>query len=74
MGTLNIELCPETGICSIHKADGTKADLMPGEVAELRGASGELSAVKGVIAEADEKFAEALTADEIAQLISELSK
>ena len=72
MNKLNIELCPETGICSIRKADGTKTDLMPDEVAELRGAGGDAKAVQNVVAEADEKFAAALTAEELAELTATL--
>ena len=35
MSDLNIQLCPETGICSLIKADGKKVDLMPDEVAAV---------------------------------------
>ena len=68
MSKLNIELCPETGICSIIKADGKKVDLMPGEVAELREASGNAAGMKQAISEADDAFAEGLNSDEIAEI------
>lgn len=72
MSELNIELCPETGICSILKADGKKVDLMPDEVAELRAAAGSPDGIKEAIAEADDAFAEGLNADEIAQISDRL--
>lgn len=72
MSKLNIELCPETGICSIIKEDGKKVDLMPGEVAELRDAAGNADGIKQAISEADDAFAEGLDADEIAQISSKL--
>ena len=72
MDKLNIELCPETGICSIMKADGTKVDLMPDEVSDVRDAKGNVEALKEAISEADENFAAALTAEELAQLTSDL--
>jgi len=72
MEKLNIELCPETGICSIMKADGTKVDLMPDEVSDVRDASGDNAALKQVVAGADEGFAESLTSEELAQLTAQL--
>ena len=72
MDKLNIELCPETGICSIVKTDGTKVDLMPDEVSDVRDAKGNIEALKEAISEADENFAAALTTEELAQLTSDL--
>jgi len=72
MSKLNIELCPETGICSIIKEDGKKVDLMPGEVADLREASGNPEGIKQAIAEADNAFAAGLDPDEIAQISGKL--
>ncbi len=72
MDKLNIELCPETGICSIIRKDGTKVDLMPDEVSDIRGASNDPDAVRKIIAEADDKFAESLKADELSQLAARL--
>ena len=72
MSKLNIELCPETGICSIIKEDGKKVDLMPGEVAELRDAAGNADGMKKAISEADDAFADGLDPDEIAQISARL--
>jgi hypothetical protein len=71
MGKLNIELCPETGICSIVKGDGTKIDLMPDEVAGIRNIT-DPEAVKKAIAEVDESFAKTLDAKDLAQVTKEL--
>ena len=70
MAKLNIQLCPETGICSIVKPDGSKVDLMPGEVGDLRGAAGQADAIRKVIGEVDSNFASTLNADELKQLSS----
>ena len=72
MDKLNIELCPETGICSIIKNDGTKVDLMPDEVKSLRVALTDPNAAREVIAEADAGFAASLAADELQQLAARL--
>ena len=72
MSKLNIQLCPETGICSLIKEDGSKVDLMPGEVADLKDALGDGGAVKGAISQVDTDFAEALSDEEVAQLKAEL--
>lgn len=72
MEKLNIELCPETGICSIMKADGTKVDLMPDEVLDARDAAGNVEALKQVVAEADGKFAASLTLEEQVQFTASL--
>jgi len=72
MSGLNIELCPETGICSIIKEDGKKVDLMPDEVAELRDAAGNADGIKQAISEADDAFANGLDPEEIAQISGKL--
>ncbi|NQU39902.1 MAG: hypothetical protein HQ523_08130 [Lentisphaerae bacterium] len=72
MQKLNVQLCPETGICSIIKEDGCKVDLMPDEVAQLRDAEGDAAGVKRVLAEIDSSFAETLGGDETAQIAAEL--
>ncbi len=72
MSELNIELCPETGICSVIKADGRKIDLMPDEVGAVRGASGDPDAIRRALSEVDSGFAEALGPDEVAQLSKRL--
>lgn len=68
MSELNIQLCPETGICSIIKSDGKKIDLMPDEVIALRNASGDSNAIKQTLAEVNSSFADELDADEVAQV------
>ena len=73
MSELNIQRCPETGICSIIKADGTKMDLMPDEVSQVRGAFARPDAVRQILAEVDPKFAEKLDAKEIAQVAIKLA-
>ena len=65
MSQLNIQKCPETGICSIIKTDGTKIDLIPGEVEQLHQASGDSAALKGVLEEVDASFAATLSSEEL---------
>jgi hypothetical protein len=72
MDKLNIQLCPETGICSIIKNDGTKVDLMPDEVSDLRVALANPDSAKQVLAQVDADFAESLAPDEIKQLAASL--
>lgn len=74
MKKLDIQLCPETGICSIIKGDGTKVDLMPDEVGGLREAAGKPDAVRKALADVDPGFAEALDSEELGQLSSELKR
>lgn len=72
MSKLNVELCPETGICSIIKADGRKIDLMPDEVAAVRDAASDPDAVRTTLAEIDATFAGKLDLAEIAALSKRL--
>ena len=72
MSELNVQLCPETGICSIFKADGKKVDLMPYEVTAVRKAAGNPDVIKQALAEIDPGFADTLSADEISQLSDSL--
>ena len=72
MDKLKVELCPETGICSIIKKDGAKVDLMPDEVKSLRAALADPEAARQVLAEADPGFAGSLTPEEISQLAARL--
>jgi len=72
MSDLKIELCPETGICSIIKRDGKKVDLMPDEVGQLRDAAGAGATIKQVLAEVDADFAAGLDPAEIAQVAGKL--
>lgn len=72
MSKLNVQLCPETGICSIVKEDGSKVDLMPGEVLGVREAAGKAAEIQKAIAEVDSGFAKDLNADELAQIARRL--
>ena len=72
MSNLNVQLCPETGICSIVKADGRKIDLMPDEVSALRDAAGDQDAIRRTLAEVDSGFAEGLDLGEIDQVSTRL--
>ena len=72
MGKLNIELCPETGICSIVKSDGTKVDLMPDEVDTLRAAAAQPETARQTIADVDAVFAKTLQPEELKQRAAEL--
>ncbi len=65
---LHIELCPETGICSIIRADATKIDLMPDEVDAIRDAADDLERIKAILAESDRGFSDAVTAVDLHQI------
>lgn len=73
MEKVEIELCPETGICSIVRAGGTKTDLMPDEVQALREAGSDLVKIKQVVAGADATFAQELTEGELRQIVVSVS-
>ena len=68
MNKLTIELCPETGICSIIKDNGTKVDLMPDEVEAIRAAGTDADQVRSVIANCDADFAKALDTQALQQV------
>ena len=72
MGKLNIQHCPETGICSIIKENGNKIDLMPFEVNQLREAVNDPQKIKAVLADVDKDFSDGLDNEEIAQLSSDV--
>lgn len=72
MSELNIQLCPETGICSIIKEDGKKIDLMPDEVSQLKDAGGDAEAIKKALAEVDADFAAELDSGEVDQVSKQL--
>lgn len=71
--TLQIELCPETGICSVMHSGAGKIDLLPDEVQAIRDAGPDLEQVRAVLAESDSRFAAALSAVEVAQISKRLS-
>jgi hypothetical protein len=72
MSEVTVQLCPETGICSIIKGDGSKVDLMPDEVTGMRDASGRAEAVRQALAEVDSGFADGLDEEEIRQITAKL--
>lgn len=65
---LHIELCPETGICSIVRADATKIDLMPDEVDAIRDAADDPERIKAILAESDRGFSDAVSAADLRQI------
>ena len=69
---MKIEKCPETGICSIIRADGKKVDLMPGEVIDLQEAGGDKSKIINILREVDDGFARSLTESETRDLSSNI--
>lgn len=70
---LQVEICPETGICSVLRADRTKVDLMPDEVDAITAAAGRVDAIRAVVSASDEAFAARLTPAELAQIAKQLS-
>jgi len=74
MSDLKIELCPETGICSIIKADGTKIDLMPDEVTQVKEAAGNAEAIRQALGQIDASFAAQLAAENVDQIAKRLVK
>ena len=73
MDKITVELCPETGICSLIRADGSKADLMPDEVDALRGAGQDASQLRAVVAGSDAGFAAALNEAELKQIAARVA-
>ena len=72
MAKLDVEMCPETGICSIRNEQGGKIDMIAGEVDQLRAAAGDPQQLKELLAEVDASFSEALTEDELSQLAQDI--
>jgi hypothetical protein len=72
MAKLNVQLCPETGICSLIREDRTKIDMMPDEVAQLRQASGDTERSKAILAQIDAGFSQSLDDEELGQLSDEI--
>ena len=73
MAQLTIELCPETGICSIIKDNGTKVDLMPEEVEAIRAAGSNTEEIRSVIANCDIDFAKALDVEALRQVTKKVT-
>ena len=70
--TIRVEVCSETGVCSLIRPDNTKADLLPGEVAAIATFAEQPEAVRAVIGAADDAFAARLTTAELEQIAREL--
>jgi len=73
MDKLTIELCPETGICSIIKHNGDKVDLMPDEVEAIRAAGANEAQVRDVLANCDADFAKSLDPQALKQVSAEVA-
>ncbi len=73
MSDLNIQMCPETGLCSILKEDGSRIDLMPDEVGQVRDAAGNADVIREALGEVDSGFAQGLDAQEIEQISKEVN-
>jgi len=73
MDKLTIELCPETGICSIIKNNGDKVDLMPDEVEAIRAAGANAAQVRDVLANCDADFAKSLDPQALKQVSTEVA-
>jgi len=72
MGEVTVELCPETGICTIMKADAGKVDLLPDEVAQIREAAGDAEGIRATLAEADKDFAGKLDLSDLGAVAAKL--
>ena len=73
MEKMIVEMCPETGICSLVKEGGQKTDLMPFEVDELKAMSvSDAAKIKELIAQGNPKFADNLTPEDIRQILKHL--
>jgi hypothetical protein len=73
MSDLRIEVCSETGICSIIRDGSNKVDLMPFEVDEIRNAGADADTVRKVVGECDYDFATALDDEAIEAIKNKLS-
>ena len=72
MSELKVELCPETGICSIIRESAGKADLMPDEVIALREAANDPARIRAILAESDSGFAAALSDQELRRIAADV--
>lgn len=74
MSDLIVELCPETGICSILQQTAGKFDLMPNEVQNLRDAGDDPEKIREVLAEVDPAAAAKLSVDELTAIAARLAR
>ena len=72
MANLNIQICTETGICSIRNAQGGKIDIIADEVDQLRAASGNPEQLKELISQVDPSFSSSLSDDDLQQLAQDI--
>jgi len=72
MAKLDVQLCPETGICSIMNEQGAKIDMISAEVDQLRAAAGNPQQLKELLAQVDPSFSGALTDAELDQLTRDI--
>ena len=63
MAKLDIQMCPETGICSIMNEQGAKVDMISAEVDQLRAAAGDPQQLKALLAQVDASFFHRMEAD-----------
>jgi len=68
MATLDIQKCPETGICSIANGKGAKIDMISAEADQIRQAGGNHAKIKEVLAQVDSSFSEMLTEAELDEI------
>lgn len=67
MADLDVHVCPETGICSIHK-DGCKVDLMPDEAEAIREAAKDPARILSIISECDSSFSKVLSVEDLQKI------
>ena len=72
MSNLQVEVCPETGMCSIVRTNAGKADLMPDEVQAVRAAKGDLAKIRQIVAEGDAAFAASLSDQELRRIAADV--
>ena len=72
MTELKVELCPETGICSILRETVGKADLMPDEVEQIREAGNDLAKIRSIVAAGDAAFAVSLTDADLRRIAADV--
>ena len=68
MSNLNVEVCPETGMCSIVRGSTDKADLMPDEVEALRKVKDDPAQIRAILAASDATFAASLSDRDLRQI------
>ena len=73
MSELVVEVCPETGMCSIVRSSAGKADLMPDEVIALREAGRDADKIRAIIAESDAAFAASLSEKELRDISANIA-